>query len=51
MMIATDAIGMGLNLQIRRIIFSTVEKYDGNNNRPLTISVRDSVFCLLILAC
>ncbi|KAI9473859.1 MAG: P-loop containing nucleoside triphosphate hydrolase protein [Benjaminiella poitrasii] len=28
-LVASDAIGMGLNLNIKRIVFSTVEKYDG----------------------
>ncbi|MDO6386340.1 helicase-related protein [Uliginosibacterium sp. 31-12] len=27
--VATDAIGMGLNLPIRRVVFSTAKKYDG----------------------
>src|SRR5690606_32236175 len=31
----TDAIGMGLNLPIRRVIFSTVEKFDGIAHRRL----------------
>ncbi len=34
-LVATDAIGMGLNLPIRRVIFSTVEKFDGVANRRL----------------
>ena len=34
-LVATDAIGMGLNLPIRRVIFSTVEKYDGIASRRL----------------
>ncbi len=37
-LIATDAIGMGLNLPINRLFFSTLEKYDGVSNRLLTIS-------------
>lgn len=37
-LVATDAIGMGLNLPISRIFFSTMEKYDGNSNRLLTVS-------------
>lgn len=37
-LVATDAIGMGLNLPISRIFFSTMEKYDGSSNRLLTIS-------------
>ncbi|UMM64558.1 helicase-related protein [Aristophania vespae] len=35
-LIATDAIGMGLNLSIKRVIFSTLRKYDGRNTRNLT---------------
>lgn len=34
-LVATDAIGMGLNLPIRRIIFSELEKFDGNSFRFL----------------
>lgn len=34
-LVATDAIGMGLNLPIRRVIFSTVEKFDGVASRLL----------------
>ncbi len=37
-LIATDAIGMGLNLPIDRVIFSTLIKYDGRNVRDLTAS-------------
>ncbi|MXV36096.1 MULTISPECIES: helicase-related protein [unclassified Saccharibacter] len=35
-LVATDAIGMGLNLSIRRVIFSTLRKYDGRQTRSLT---------------
>jgi ATP-dependent RNA helicase SUPV3L1/SUV3 len=35
-LVATDAIGLGLNLPIRRIVFATVEKFDGNVRRRLT---------------
>ncbi|KAG6031727.1 hypothetical protein E4U41_007466 [Claviceps citrina] len=34
--VASDAIGMGLNLEIRRVILESVTKFDGNNNRLLT---------------
>ena len=34
--VATDAIGMGLNLPIRRVVFLENEKYDGTRVRPLT---------------
>ncbi|MCI9566890.1 MAG: helicase [Lawsonibacter sp.] len=33
--VSTDAIGMGLNLPIRRIIFMETEKFDGAERRPL----------------
>ena len=33
--VATDAIGMGMNLPIRRVIFLEQEKYDGISVRPL----------------
>jgi ATP-dependent RNA helicase SUPV3L1/SUV3 len=35
-LVATDAIGLGLNLPIRRLIFAAVEKYDGVAMRLLT---------------
>lgn len=34
-LIASDAIGMGLNLSIRRVIFTTMRKFDGENLRLL----------------
>ena len=34
-LVATDAIGMGLNLPIRRVLFSTMTKFDGVADRPL----------------
>ena len=37
-MVATDAIGMGLNLPIRRILFSTLTKFDGVGDRALEAS-------------
>ncbi|KAI9152203.1 ATP-dependent RNA helicase suv3 [Paramyrothecium foliicola] len=33
--VASDAIGMGLNLEIRRVILESVAKYDGTQNRLL----------------
>ena len=36
-LVASDAIGMGLNLNISRIIFSTMTKFDGVEERELTI--------------
>jgi len=37
-LVATDAIGMGLNLPIRRVLFSTMSKFDGVGDRQLTDS-------------
>ncbi|WP_407927528.1 helicase-related protein [Belnapia mucosa] len=34
-LVATDAIGMGLNLPIRRVVFSTLRKFDGEARRDL----------------
>lgn len=37
-LVATDAVGMGLNLNIARIVFSKTSKFDGVSRRRLTIS-------------
>ncbi|MGM9489107.1 helicase-related protein [Ideonella sp. YS5] len=37
-LVATDAIGMGLNLPIQRVLFSTMSKFDGVADRPLNES-------------
>ncbi|KAF9204506.1 RNA helicase [Haplosporangium sp. Z 27] len=37
-LVASDAIGMGLNLNIRRIIFEAVEKFDGMVVRNLSLT-------------
>ncbi|OMJ17980.1 ATP-dependent RNA helicase SUV3L, mitochondrial [Smittium culicis] len=37
-LIASDAVGMGLNLKIRRTIFDSLKKFDGNTFKPLTTS-------------
>ncbi|MFN4157486.1 MAG: helicase-related protein [Gemmobacter sp.] len=34
-LVATDAIGMGLNLDIRHVAFSATDKFDGRRMRPL----------------
>ncbi|KAK6265788.1 hypothetical protein QUC31_016625 [Theobroma cacao] len=36
-LVASDAIGMGLNLNISRVIFSTLKKFDGSEMRDLTV--------------
>lgn len=35
-LVSTDVIGMGLNLPIKRLIFETMDKFDGSSHRPLT---------------
>ncbi|KAG0234497.1 hypothetical protein BGW42_006578 [Actinomortierella wolfii] len=37
-LVASDAIGMGLNLNIRRIIFEAVQKFDGSVVRSLSLT-------------
>jgi hypothetical protein len=41
-LVASDAIGMGLNLNIRRVIFTAMRKYDGERTRekPQSIFLR-----------
>jgi ATP-dependent RNA helicase SUPV3L1/SUV3 len=36
--VATDAIGMGLNLPVKRVVFTQAEKYNGIERRQLTAS-------------
>ena len=36
-LVATDAIGMGLNLSVGRIIFSSLVKFDGTQERQLSV--------------
>lgn len=38
-LVATDAVGMGLNLSVRRIIFTTLRKYCGTTNELQLLSV------------
>ncbi|MBR2571675.1 MAG: RNA helicase [Clostridia bacterium] len=35
-LVTTDAVGMGVNLPIRRILFTEVSKFDGEDVRPLS---------------
>ena len=37
-LVASDAVGMGLNLNIRRIIFHTLSKTEGGARVPISIS-------------
>ena len=34
-MVATDAIGMGLNMEVDRVVFAALHKFDGSDVRPL----------------
>ncbi|KAI6111189.1 P-loop containing nucleoside triphosphate hydrolase protein [Pisolithus sp. B1] len=36
--VASDAIGMGLNLKIKRVVFEVLTKFDGYVERPLSVS-------------
>ncbi|KAI8136697.1 P-loop containing nucleoside triphosphate hydrolase protein [Fennellomyces sp. T-0311] len=36
-LVASDAVGMGLNLNIKRVVFSTIKKFDGMENRYISI--------------
>ncbi|KAJ1993261.1 RNA helicase [Coemansia sp. RSA 1358] len=37
-LVASDAIGMGINLNIKRVVFKTLEKWDGEVIRPISVS-------------
>ncbi|XP_039172546.1 DExH-box ATP-dependent RNA helicase DExH18, mitochondrial-like [Eucalyptus grandis] len=37
-LVASDAVGMGLNLNIRRVVFSTLSKYNGDKMVPVPAS-------------
>ncbi|CAM6087359.1 unnamed protein product [Calypogeia fissa] len=34
-LVASDAIGMGLNLNIRRVVFFSLDKFDGDSKKPV----------------
>ncbi|KAL0091254.1 P-loop containing nucleoside triphosphate hydrolase protein [Phycomyces blakesleeanus] len=36
-MVASDAVGMGLNLNIKRVVFSTIAKFNGKDNTNISI--------------
>src|SRR4029078_12405600 len=37
-LVATDAIGMGLNMDVAHVAFAGLEKFDGRRDRRLTIA-------------
>lgn len=42
-LVATDAIGFGLNLNIKRVIFSTIEKFDGTSMNYLQQTIFNQI--------
>lgn len=42
-LVATDAIGMGLNLPIQRVVFTAVQKYDGTTRDTLSPSLLQQI--------
>ena len=38
-MVASDAVGMGMNLNIRRIVFHTMQKFEGTEMAPVSVSM------------
>ncbi len=42
-LVATDAIGMGLNLPIQRVVFTAVQKYDGVRRGDLPVSLLQQI--------
>ena len=42
-LVATDAIGMGLNLPIQRVVFTVVQKYDGVKRGDLSVSLLQQI--------
>lgn len=44
-LVASDAIGMGLNLNIRRVVFSSMHKFDGKELRPLQVRRPPALTC------
>ncbi|HCX68623.1 MAG TPA: hypothetical protein DHK64_14135, partial [Rhodobiaceae bacterium] len=37
-LVATDAIGMGLNMDVDHVAFASTGKFDGRQHRPLQVS-------------
>lgn len=37
-LVASDAVGMGINLSIKRVVFTTLTKFDGTADKPISIS-------------
>lgn len=42
-LVATDAIGMGLNLPIHRVVFTSVQKYDGYSRAELAVPLLQQI--------
>ena len=52
-LVASDAVGMGLNLNIRRIVFHTLQKYEGREmvSKDVLIHSSDSAALLRLASC
>ncbi|KAJ2000920.1 RNA helicase, partial [Coemansia thaxteri] len=37
-LVASDAVGMGINLTINRVVFTALSKFDGESARPISVS-------------
>lgn len=44
-LVASDAIGMGLNLNIRRLIFTKLEKFDGIQKSAYSMWYEELIAC------
>lgn len=42
-LVASDAVGMGLNLRINRIVFGEIRKFDGSDMLPLSVSATKQI--------
>eukprot|EP00250_Pteridium_aquilinum_P009652 c18829_g1_i1 orf=75-2423(+) len=42
-LVASDAVGMGLNLNIKRVVFHTLEKFDGELTNPIPTSLTKQI--------
>lgn len=43
LLVCTDAVGMGLNLPIQRVIFTSVQKYDGTDRSELPVALLQQI--------
>ena len=48
-LVATDAVGMGLNLGIRRVVFTSLHKFNGQDLRQLSVGPPRVPDCPLVV--